>query len=349
MKRPFRCLLVFSVVAVIAAYSWKVWESEAAYQWQEMPKGDAVRLQQVTYGRKHEFRSEKVWLERFSEAIHSRSLRPLSAGNRWSGYSPDTNVPSTVVLLRCRTANIPSIGDSTLSLPKGQTFWIGTHSASGNGQGVIIRFEFPFVPNHGEELRFTTTLNGQHYAFEFRHPIHPASPTTWKAAPLPQTQTNGAVSLTLNALTLEYVANAIRFFDWKAKPKWTITMEGRDAAGCFMLETEYEDEGGNKTWQTGLLSEPVWKIRALLSRTERFPFTDSEIRWIGTFDTQHAPAEQEYTLFPIDPALEPKGPKIAGLFGAGQYDIANGTTTPSGPPVPLNENYPVKADWDLRM
>ena len=217
MKRPFRCLLVFSVVAVIAAYSWKVWESEAAYQWQEMPKGDAVRLQQVTYGRKHEFRSEKVWLERFSEAIHSRSLRPLSAGNLWSGYSPDTNVPSTVVLLRCRTANIPSIGDSTLSLPKGQTFWIGTHSASGNGQGVIIRFEFPFVPNHGEELRFTTTLNGQHYAFEFRHPIHPASPTTWKAAPLPQTQTNGAVSLTLNALTLEYVANAIRFFDWKAR------------------------------------------------------------------------------------------------------------------------------------
>jgi len=56
--------------------------------------------------------------------------------------------------------------------------------------------------------------------------------------------------------------------------------------------------------------------------TQRFPFKNQEVQWLGTIASQKEgqPGPEDYQLFALP---DEKGhPRIAGVFGTGQWEVS---------------------------
>jgi len=354
MKRLLRSLLVFGVLAAIAAGYLQVRNQQEAYQWKPLPNVGEVRLFAVTHGLKHEINFPRTsWSQRLKNAWQARSLRSLSPshGSVYSRSASSLSAgsqPSITIWLETRTPSGASVSlqDSELTLPDGQLFHTGSSSGSGGGPTYLNSVSYPVVPYYSKTLHFATTINNQRCEFDFPNPAFRADLPVWTPQPLPQTQKRGTVELTLRALKLEPGYSRYGAGDWRMEPQWTVAMDGAEATRCYGVRATYEDPGGNSAWQIGLLSAPAWKIHATATRTNRFPFADGEVHWLGTLDRQQAPADENCVVFPLDAVPQTSEFKLAGVFGAGQYDIKDGAVTPTGPPIKLDQTKQSRTDWD---
>jgi hypothetical protein len=220
--------------------------------------------------------------------------------------------------------------DAHIVLPDGRklTAWGGD---GGSGYTSYYHFVSPFnyIPARAKTLRYECKLNEQRFEFEFDNPAYRTDLPVWKSAPLPQTQQSSDLALTLRALNVEHLLGMSEF--WRAYPLWTITKGGKPAEQWFQIDAEYEDPSGQALRDCGLLSEPVWKVRCSVSRTNNYPFRDDEIQWLGT-SGPNAPPEQTARLFPIDPKAPPHGVVLAGVFGRGEYWYQDGAIVKTAPP-----------------
>jgi len=73
---------------------------------------------------------------------------------------------------------------------------------SGQSFSYDARF-FNYVPMRAKTLRYAFKVGRAALRVRVRQPAYRTRLPVWKAAPLPQTQTDGDVALTLNALTIE--------------------------------------------------------------------------------------------------------------------------------------------------
>ena len=81
--------------------------------------------------------------------------------------------------------------------------------------------------------------------------------------------------------------------------------------------------------EMALFSEPVWNVRATISRTAEFPFRDSEVRWVATIDPALGGAQspQTYALLPSTAERSAGRFKLVGVFGVGRFEIQLGAVT----------------------
>jgi hypothetical protein len=113
-------------------------------------------------------------------------------------------------------------------------------------------------------------------------------------------------------------------------PAWKIAHDGEEADSWYSVRVEIADESGNASSRTGILSEPIWGLRSTLSRTNRFPFQESDITWLGTIDPMRAAAlaPDQYQLFkPLDSSRS----VFAGVFGQGKFDVSAAVKPPQKP------------------
>jgi len=209
---------------------------------------------------------------------------------------------------------------------------------------------FPLVPARSRTLRLITRLDGGRQEFAVPNPAYRTDLPVWKADPLPQTQRRGDTAFTLRGVNVSATKSekpdADGLLMWHAQPDWTITHGERGADSFYEVKTVFEDPAGNLSPECGLFSEPVWKVRATITRTDRFPFRDDEVRWLGTIDpaVPEASTPRAYALLPLADFRSGGRFTLVGVFGPGQFEIQHGAVISS---APANADEPGDmTEWD---
>jgi len=138
------------------------------------------------------------------------------------------------------------------------------HNINGvTGLFVIL----PVIPTHERQLRFAGKFDGERLELVFDNPAFGTAPATWRAESLPQTKTNGSITLTLQSLILQPASESRAADDWIPRAAWKIAHDGEEADSWYSVRVAIADESGNASSRTGILSEPIWRLRSTLSRT----------------------------------------------------------------------------------
>jgi len=325
-------------------------ERESGREWRALPGGGEVRIYAVTHGLKHEIQAPRLpWMRRLRGSLHARSwpaLRNAWRGETGSASSGGGQVPSLMVWLQVRgRPDYMIMSEAELRLPDGQIFRSRGKSGGSGGDFKHTQTTFYVVPSRAQTLHFVAMLDKERFEFTLRNPAFKRSSPTWQALPLPQTQQVGDVSLTLRALALE-PARAWDASQWVVRPSWTLTVGGKPVKDWFSIEWEYLDEIGNRFWDCGLLSEPVWKVRAVVTRTNRFPFPEDAVRWLGTIDpAQPLPAAEAHTLFPLDTEARSRGLKFAGVIWRGTFELKDGAVVKARAAKEVSQRSGVETKW----
>jgi hypothetical protein len=98
----------------------------------------------------------------------------------------------------------------------------------------------------------------------------------------------------------------------------------------------------------GILGEPAWKLHCSVSRGYAFPYPAEDLRWLGTIDPKRMESLRpgECEMFVLDPEARSFGILFAGVFGPGDYEIANGVIVSQSPPKGATRHFGVKAAED---
>ena len=138
----------------------------------------------------------------------------------------------------------------------------------------------------------------------------------WRPLPLPQPQTNGPVTLTLKGLE-ETGDISFRYIE----PKWQISATSHAWVRAHVRQYSFLDPAGNEG-PTLSRSEPVWKLRALVSRGYREDFPPDE-QMILTNLSIPKPGN----FISLDQSGNCAGTriKVLVLAGAGEFGMTNYT------------------------
>lgn len=238
--------------------------------------------------------------------------------------------------------------EPTLILSDGRRF-ISTGGSSNGGPPAAPRYicsEFDYVPVRDKTLHYACTVDGEQIKFTFKNPYYRNDLPVWKGVPLPQTQRNEDLALTLHALAIEPSHSYIRGTDWTAKPRWSITKGEQKADKWFAISTNYEDPSGQQVRDCGLFNEPVWKVCCAASRTNEYPFAEDEVDWLGTVGPD-APAPETYQLFAVESAKHSRL-KLAGIFGPGRYTVGENGIEKVESPVSVEWTGGTKIESDFQ-
>jgi len=329
MKQLARLTPLLAFLAAVAITTVAVRWRAVRQPWQPLKGGGEVRLFAVLHGNEPLDDWFNVsWRDRLREAWAERSLGPLTSEED-DDTRPTDGTPAIALGLEAR--NLPNSGiqldRSEMVLPDGQVFRIRASASALHGKGADARWhyiiEFPLIPARARTLRWNVVINGAMHRFDAPNTAFRTDLPVWKAEPLPQTRHHEDVALTLKAMPIEPSSRKEAPTDWVAKPMWKITRGGQSADELYRIIGSFEDSAGNITNEIGLFSEPVWKVRATVSRLEQFPFSEDEVCWAGTIDpaAPTARSSQGYALAVRSEKGAARRLKLVGVFGPGKYEI----------------------------
>jgi hypothetical protein len=207
----------------------------------------------------------------------------------------------------------------------------GSSSSSSVFTGISIHgFVLPGYPRRQQEflLRLLDKNGGTMAAFTVPNPLRGPFPD-WRPLSLPQTQTNGPVTLTLESLQ-NTTNRSWRFVNAEyhlraTDPAWT------NAQPDFQTPS---DPTGN---EGAFVSprEPAWKFPALVDRSRLQDFAASE-----QFVLTNLPPPSPGQFLALDRSADCAGVGLKALVlaGAGTFGISNGTTRFMRPPTPDTGN-----------
>ena len=287
MKRFFATLLV---LAALGGGGWWGWRQAAhargPHDWQPLAGGGEVRLLAITQGTVHRYQEPGPPLsKRLGDAIRTRSFLPLK--NRFGGGSMSTSTGKLGICIWLQVrggAQSLLAKDAELTLPGGHKFYNPGGSGGSSTTFCYTESVFDYLPVRAKTLHYACKLGADRFEFDFDNPAYRTDLPVWKGAPLPQTQQHGDLALTLRALIIERAPNYFHHSgeEWRARPVWTITKAGEPASEWFQLNAVFGDPSGQMLRECGLFEEPVWKVRCYVWRTNRYPFREDEIAWLGT-------------------------------------------------------------------
>ena len=151
--------------------------------------------------------------------------------------------------------------------------------------------------------------------FKVRNPINRSYPV-WKPLPLPQTQSNGVVSLRLDSFELQKT-----FIGTYVKPHWSVDSTDPKWRNAVPNYDELSDASGNVANSLSPM-ESAWKIRASVYRSSTEEFLEQEklvIPHVQLPDDQH--------MVSIDATRALDGVTLRGLVIAppGEISMTNNT------------------------
>jgi hypothetical protein len=147
----------------------------------------------------------------------------------------------------------------------------------------------------------------------------------WQPSPLPQTRTNGPVTLTLGSLTEKLQTDGKAYY---LSPKFNVRSVHPAWADAEANFQELLDATGNEGM---LLSprEPAWKLRALVFRKRPKDFAANEQLVLTNLAL---PAPGQFQSLDQSADCNGVGVKVLVLAGAGSFGLSNGVTRFMQPP-----------------
>jgi hypothetical protein len=146
------------------------------------------------------------------------------------------------------------------------------------------------------------------------NPVHGPFPE-WHPQPLPQTQTNGPITVTLSGLKPQLNQ------PWpRIDAKWRVTSSDPGWMDCHVRFHTFEDATGNRGQVLGS-QEPAWKLRAWVYR-ERLKYLPPDERMVLT--NLAIPTAGNFVSIDQTNTCAGVGIKVLLLGGAGQLVLTNG-------------------------
>jgi hypothetical protein len=157
----------------------------------------------------------------------------------------------------------------------------------------------------------------------------------WKSEPLPQTRTNGAVTLTLKGFE-EHVQN--RWTNLVAK--WELKASDPAWVNAKAPRQTFLDASGNEGFKLSP-HEPAWKVRTLVYRERPQDFAPNEQLILTNVAM---PAVGKFTSIDQEANCAGVGIKVLVLVSSGMFGISNGVTRFMRPPPQGATGYSVSSD-----
>lgn len=327
MRPHAKAALFAGIILFALCLFWAIQASE----WQPLRDGGRARVFAITKGPAHTVTLPQPTFttKRIRSALRTLSLTPLKNAPAHTFNSTQSHLRVWVEVRGTRKEFIST--DSAIILSDGRRL---QSNSSGCSFSVGTRHhysDFRYVPYGEKTIRFVCRFGDQTIEFTRKNPFYRKDfLPVWTNSPLPQTKSNGDLELTLQTFTA-----AKQTFppprkgkpDWVVQSAWSIKKGRENADTWFRVRTEFEDPAGQRVSEYDLVGEPVWKVCADLRRTNKFPFREDEVSWLGII-APDAPREQTYRLLPLRPAGSTF--QLAGVFGAGRYSIREDGSTLAG-------------------
>ena len=283
-----------------------------------LPDGTRVEFLGTAAGRA-EFTTEKSWHKLARKVLPpalARRIPPASSGNFSRGSNSVTFYFRVTDPTGAATTTTPWAGYSAEDETGFRFNNGGSHCSSGSGGSTIYGLIVDAYPRRQASFRFHFYDRAGAAVATLQLPNPVRGPfSQWQPQALPQTQTNGPVTLTL--LSLHAGGNA----QWHSvRPKWKITASEPAWDRAMVRSVTFSDATGNEG-QDLSRREPAWRTRALVFRERPEDFSAAE-RLVVT--NLSIPAAGEFV--PVDQSLEREGVKLTALVlaGPGQFCITNG-------------------------
>ena len=283
-----------------------------------LPDGTRIEFLGTAVGRA-EFTTEKSWHKLARKVLPpslARRIPPASRGSCSSGSNSVTFYFRVTAPNGAAIASAPWSGYSTEDETGFRYNAEGSSCSFGGGGSTIYGLIVRGYPRRQSSLalHFQDAQGASMATLQLPNPVRGPFPE-WQPQALPQTQTNGPVTLTL--LSLRAGGNA----QWHSvRPKWTITASEPAWNRAKVRSATFSDATGNEG-QDLSRRESAWQARALVFRerpedfaaAERLVVTNLSIPVVGGF-------------VPVDQSLERNGVKLTALVlaGPGHFCITNG-------------------------
>jgi len=277
------------------------------------------------------FNTDKPWQRLVRRLLPARLSTWLPPPSSWScgGASNSVNVFLRVTAASPATANLKPWKAYASEDDAGFRYSSGgdAYSSFGNtGLSLCYGITLPAFPRRQPQflLHLLDSAHQPVATFTVRNPITGPFPT-WATTPMPQTRTNGPVSLTLTSLERSGPDGAPVI-----QPKWELSATQAAWLQARPRLLSFADATGNEASRLSP-REPAWKVNALVYRERPEDFGPEEKFTISDVSVPDANA-----LIAIDRAGVCAGVRLKVLLFAppGEVFITNGTASAFKPRTP---------------
>ena len=179
-------------------------------------------------------------------------------------------------------------------------------------------------------------VDGQTLHFNGRNPAFvKRDAALWKAEPLPQAPRSMVWKSPWTGLwgvARRWVGGS----SWGARADFSVGIDGKAAGDWVYCAPTFFDPLGNESSlavsSTVLFSQPIWKVHCDAWKNERYPYPDSEVKWLGSVALP-GPGEARV----ITPT-----PNLLAMLGPGHYRVAAGKITAIPAPVDAAGAAPIR-------
>jgi hypothetical protein len=345
-------LLVGAVIGIALGLSH--YKKFQAARWITLSDGSRVEVVGVTLG-DAPFNSEKPW-ERFTRrllpAMWTGWIPPAVTNYGWGGL--DSNTLTVFLLVKSPSATVATTYDWSGITPEdenGLLYWDGGARSSYSGPPgyTVQELIFSSYPRRQKKflLRFADSTGAEIATWPVPNPASGPFPQ-WQPLPLPQNQTNGLVTLTLDRLEERLIelsgprpdsGGSNYFHEIVARTHVTTTEVGW--AGAQVKDISFSDATGNQGPSMSR-REPAWKARVLISRDGLGAFGPDEKLVLANLAI---PAPGSYLALNQSTNLAGVGLNVRFLAGAGELTLSNDNSVFMKAPQPgANSNFRMVPD-----
>jgi len=333
MRRVLLIVLMLAIAGIVAVAIFLVQRDDDFHA--TLPDGKQIEFLGTAVG-SATFTTEKRWHQLAKNWLPARfqSWIPSAAGGSCSSGTNSVTVyvrvtdPTGAPILNTPWASYMTQDDTGFRNQRDGGYCKSGDARTGQIYGLILRafarrqssFQFQFLDGHGAVIAGLRVPN----------PVRGPFPQ-WRPSGLPQTQTNGPVTLTLEAV------QGVGKEPWRSvSPKWRLVCTDPAWTRARARHITLKDATGNEG-QMLSRREPAWKVCAVVHREQADDFEPTE-----RLSLTNLPVPKSGTFEAIDQQAERLGVKLTVhvLAGAGRLFVTNGTLR-----AMLSPNPPQSGHW----
>ena len=337
-------VIVFVIAAVLVANLPE--PAVAAKQQIILPDGRVLRVEAVTVGTSHVYRTGPEWLEKVQRG-----------GPRWlrDKLGPEVRTmrhttPRQQVLPWISVTKAPGVSadwdDLHVVAESGEVFDINSRSFPGSFKDR--RFVLPRIavlPRRDAWFSVTGKVDQVPFSVRLKNPLHGRIHPEWTPTPLPATNRVGGFDIVLAGAELSRTQSGEYF-----STRFKAFKEGRFLDGWFNYSWELSDATGNAGYILPT-NEPAWRVDVKLSRTFAARWATNEYR---EFTLTNLPAAGELREFNVTTPLGGVEMDRVWIAGPGEYVMENGVFAIAKPLPPgggdsWSSSSSGPADWEIQL
>lgn len=293
---------------------------------QLLTDGSVVRVEAVTAGTRHEYRTGPAWLEKLQQNV-PRALRG------WLGSEVRSMRHTTAVEGVMPWLSITATGGGSpqweqlhVVAESGEVFEVNSRSFPGGLPDR--RFMLPRIdvmPRRDPFFTLTGIVNRLPFSLRMANPLSGRTHPTWTPTPIPVTNRVGGFDVELAEAELYRTSMGERL-----SARYKAYEDGRFLDGWFDYSWRLTDATGNNGYLLPT-NEPAWRIELSLRRTFAARWSTNDYR---EFPLTNLPAAGELREFTISGPIGGVPIPLVWIAGPGEYVMENGVFTTARPPAP---------------